>query len=210
MAETSKFLFETSFEARQNERARRSDGRPMPTHTEAELEAARSESFAAGHAAGSAEARGEIEAAVAQALTTIARSIASLGATHKTALQQISSDSAVLARAVGTKLASALIARHPLGEIEMLVRRCLSELHDEPRIVVRASETAVAAMKDRVVEVTQSCGFPGQIVLLPDDAMAGADCRVEWADGGVERNSEALSRRLDAAIQRFLDGEKTA
>jgi flagellar assembly protein FliH len=208
MHEATKFLFDTSFEGRTSERTKRPDGRPVPTRTEEELEAARHESYAAGHAAGIAETRAEVETVAAQALTVISRELGTLGGVQTAALETMRRECAALAHAIGRKLAPALIQRYPLVEIEALVHQCLAELHDEPRVVVRASETTIAALKSRVAEVSAHTGFPGQVVLLPDDAMQGANCRIEWADGGVERDAEALSRRLDAAIQRFLEGEK--
>jgi len=209
MQEATKFLFDTSFEGRSGERAKRADGRPVPTRTEEELEAARQESFRAGHTAGAAEVRAEVETAAAQALAVIGRELAALGRTQSAAIEHIRRESAALAHAIGRKLAPALIQRHPLAEIEVLVRQCLAELHDEPRVVVRASEPMVATLKERIAELSAATAFPGQVVLLPDDALQGSNCRIEWADGGVERDADTLARRLDAAIQRFLEGEKT-
>ena len=208
MHEATKFLFDTSFEGRVSERAKRPDGRPMPTRTEEELEAARGESYATGHSAGIAEAHAQIEAAAAEALAVIGRELGTLGGAQNAAIEKMRHECAALAHAIGRKLAPALIQRYPLEEIETLVRQCLAELHDEPRVVVRAGESTISALKSRITDLSANSGFPGQIVLLPDELMQGANCRIEWADGGVERNADALSRRLDAAIQRFLEGEK--
>jgi flagellar assembly protein FliH len=122
------------------------------------------------------------------------------------AIEEMRRQSVELAHAVAMKLAPALMRRHPLEEIEALVLQCLAELRDEPRIVVRASDSAVAAMKSRIADIAASSAFEGQVVLIPDDTMQAADCRVEWADGGVERDGAALQQRIGAAVDRFLEG----
>jgi flagellar assembly protein FliH len=206
MREKSKFLFENSFDGRTGERARRADGRPIPTRTEEELEAARQESYAAGHAAGAAEVRVQVDTIAAQALTIIGSGLSTLGEAQGKAIEEMRRKSVELAYAVAVKLAPALMRRYPLEEIEALVLQCLAELHDEPRIVVRASDPVIAAMKSRVADMATSSRFDGQVVLIPDDTMQAADCRVEWVDGGVERNGAALSQRISAAVERFLEG----
>lgn len=117
MQEATKFLFDTSFEGRQSERAKRPDGRPMPTRTEEELETARQESYRAGHAAGIMEAHAEIETLAAKALAVVGRELGALGGTQKIAIEQMRRESAALAHAIGRKLAPALIQRHPFEEV---------------------------------------------------------------------------------------------
>jgi flagellar assembly protein FliH len=36
--------------------------------------------------------------------------------------------------------------------------------------------------------------------------MNAADCRVEWADGGAERDSEWMWSQIEGVVQRFLSG----
>jgi flagellar assembly protein FliH len=49
-----------------------------------------------------------------------------------------------------------------------------------------------------------AAGFDGKLVLLGDDEMALTDCRVDWPDGGTERNLDRLWRDIDDAIARTL------
>ena len=72
------------------------------------------------------------------------------------------------------------------------------EVIDEPRVVVRVSERSprrrcseTARCARRVRAVT-----PARIVLIADDATAAGDARVEWADGGAERDLAAQSAQI--------------
>src|SRR3546814_7302027 len=57
-------------------------------------------------------------------------------------------------------------------------------------------------------------GFEGKLVFLADERLKTGDLRVEWADGGAERNQKALWQEIDAVIARVLaptagDGKQT-
>ncbi|MEX1147621.1 MAG: hypothetical protein WEB93_04480, partial [Sphingomonadales bacterium] len=60
-------------------------------------------------------------------------------------------------------------------------------------------------LKDVVDRITMEASFAGKVILLGDDRLEGDHCRVEWADGGAERNLAALQDRVDRLVQRHLD-----
>jgi flagellar assembly protein FliH len=41
-------------------------------------------------------------------------------------------------------------------------------------------------------------------VILPDPAIQDGNCLIEWADGGVSRDMQAIDARIQQAIQNFL------
>ena len=53
-------------------------------------------------------------------------------------------------------------------------------------------------------------GFEGKLVYLGDDTMGASDVRLEWADGGAERNCERQWEEIDALIARALQSNTTA
>ena len=65
---------------------------------------------------------------------------------------------------------------------------------------------AFAASRSSLVQVTAAAGYTGRIILFADPALKAGDARVEWADGGAERDSAAIWRDIDSAIQRFVEG----
>ena len=42
------------------------------------------------------------------------------------------------------------------------------------------------------------------MILLPDDTKTNSDCRIEWADGGVERDVEDTQKKVDDIVDRFI------
>jgi flagellar assembly protein FliH len=80
----------------------------------------------------------------------------------------------------------------------------LSELHDEPRLVVRVADALLDPLNESLQAARSSAGFEGKIVLLADDSVANGDIRIEWADGGAERDSTRLWREIDEIVARAL------
>jgi len=105
-------------------------------------------------------------------------------------------DAEALAAAVRLveKLFPALAERETMREIETLLSDALSRLHEEPRVVVRVADPLLDPLRARTDAIAAKAGYPGQIILLADDAIAEGDVRVEWADGGAERDTERLWR----------------
>lgn len=206
MTSASKYLFQRSFApediaAEEKARAKKATA---PTFDEGELEAAREQARAEGHQAGLAQARTEIEQIVANTLHSVETSINGLLGRYDQDIADVRRDAAEMAVTVARKLAPTLIARQPAAEVEALVTECLSDLRDEPRVVVRASQLVVDALKPRIESLAAASAFAGRVILLPDDGLQGADCRVEWADGGVERSIETLDRQIDDAVSRYV------
>jgi flagellar assembly protein FliH len=73
--------------------------------------------------------------------------------------------------------------------------------------VLRVAQEIYEPLRERLDTLANAAGYAGRIVLLVDDAIAAGDARVEWADGGAERNlagqcaeiHELLERRRDPA-----------
>jgi len=192
----SKFMFQTTFET-QGGRAARPQA---PAITPERLDESRAEGFAAGHA----EARREIDAVAAEALRSIADGFAGLAIAHAEAVRRIEIDSCRLAHGIAVKLAANLMRGRPLAEIESMMIEVLRERFDEPRVVLRAAEPVVEAIKERVAAIAADAGFQGAVVLLPDDRLTGGDCRLEWADGGAARDHRKLAATIDVIVERHL------
>jgi flagellar assembly protein FliH len=201
MPSISKFLFDTSFDGP----AKAAPAKPVRRNfTAAELEAEKGKAFAEGHAAGVAEATNEIASRHAAAAEAIAKRFAETFAR----LEQHRADSTQTAVAAATammrKLLPALGRSEAASEIEALVRDCLGRLHDEPKIVIRLRQDLVDAFRSRIDELADQAGFSGKVVVVADARVGEGDAKVEWADGGVERNTQLVWQEIGDIIERFV------
>lgn len=206
MSSNSKFLFDTEFGAASISSVKEEIAPPAPPRlfTEEDKEKLCAEARAEGFSAGQAEALVGIEATIAQTLEAAHTQLQQLEKNSETRFDNIRCEAASLSMTIATNLAPALIAKFPEAEVLKMVEECLADLHDEPRIVLRATDQVCSSLSERVDRLGQTTGFQGKIILLPDDTLSGGDCRIEWADGGVERNIEETTKKIEAVIDRFV------
>jgi len=103
------------------------------------------------------------------------------------------------------KLAPALCRVAPLLELESVIVACLREAFDEPRVVLRVGDAVFDALRQHLGAITTAVGFAGKVVLLADETLGPGDARIEWAEGGAERDTDRLIHDVDAALLRALD-----
>ncbi|MFQ5773258.1 MAG: hypothetical protein ACE5GS_01960 [Kiloniellaceae bacterium] len=205
MSAPKKFLFDTSFEPPRDEaEAARAQGKPVAKYFDEDLEQAREEGFAAGKEAGEREAMGGIEQAIARTLDAIAQQLPALSRAQAEAEERQSREAVAVATTLVRKLFPKMARQQGFAEIESLVVECLERLREEPRIVIRVADALLDPVNERVSALAGQVGFEGRIVFLSQDELNPGDVRVEWADGGAERDSHRLWREADGVIERFL------
>lgn len=219
MAVVRKFLFDNDFgEAPQSTvggaRAKAAPGGKStpavpapPLFTEAEMQgacdAARRQGEESGAARGRAEAVAAFDKQIATALGTIAQQTAAI-AKGVAAEAQAAGRSVDLALAIVKKLHPALVERQGLAEVEAVLGHCLESLKQEPRLVAYVHSARLDALQERLAQLSASSGFEGRVVLIGDDEIGQSDCRVEWADGGVEREAGRIWRTIEEALTRYV------
>lgn len=205
MTSSKKFLFDTSFDPPDVlTRTATAIRRPAePTFSRADLDAAHAAGLAEGRAAAFAEAADSSEQRAAAALDLIASQVRELVASRSTLSIKVQRDALAVIRTVIRKIVPALCRKDPLAEIDELVTRVLRDAMDEPRLVLRVCDDLFDPVQQRLAPLAEACGFSGKLVLLADSALADGDCHIEWADGGIERNSQCLLHDIDAALARL-------
>ena len=205
MPNPRKYLFDLSFDQPQGPVAVRF-GRtpPEPSFTRTELEAGCAAARQEGRQAGFAEAAAGAEARLADATEALASGLASLMARADQIRREAETHAVELLRMVTAKAVPVLARKEPLAELEAMLIDCLREAAEEPRIVLRVAPDLFDPMRGRLDAIAQSHGFAGKFVLLVDESLGPADGRLEWADGGAERNTARIARELDAALERAL------
>lgn len=202
---TRKYLFDHSFDQVQGPVAVRFQRAPMePTFTRTELEAAVAKAREEGRQSGLTEAAAAIDGRLAHAAETLTSSIASLAARDDELRREAETRAVELLRLVAAKAVPALVRKEPLTDLEAMVIDCLREAADEPRIVLRVAPDLFEPMRRRLDAIAQGHGFAGKFVLLVDESIGPADGRLEWADGGAERDTARIARDIDAALSRAL------
>lgn len=73
------------------------------------------------------------------------------------------------------------------------------------------------ALSERLEGTARDAGYEGVIRVRGDEGMTGADVRLEWGAGAIQRSAEEIEARLDDMVARWLaaaptedDGEDSA
>ncbi len=207
MVSKAKFLFDLPFDGSKPKVERSYAPKPPPAKfSTEELEAAKAAAFAEGEQAGHAAAYGEHQRNIEQALHAVGGQLAAIAAGEERARIAARAEATELAVAIARKLAGRLIERQPLDQIESLVLRCMDDMREEPRLVIRANEAVVQLLDQRIDQLVAQSGFGGKVALVPDETMAPTDCRINWADGSAERRQAALEQEVEQAVERYLTG----
>jgi flagellar assembly protein FliH len=207
MAGKAKFLFDVPFDGSRPKVERNyAPKAPPPKFSAEEVEAAKAAAFAEGEAAGREAAHGEHQRNLELALHNIGQQLGAIAVGQHNAQVVASTEATELAVAIARKLAGRLIERQPLDQVEALVLRCMDDMRDEPRLVIRAAEPVVQQLDAKLDQLVAQSGFGGKVALVPDETMALTDCRINWADGSAERRQTALEQEVDQAVERYLAG----
>lgn len=201
-----KFNFDTVFGPTTATTGATTGARARSSYSSAEVETIRRETFA------QAKADAEVQATTARTSTlgAVAQGVSRLFDDLDARVAVMRQESALLALQVGRKLAETALTAFPLKEIETLLAECLHKLHNEPRIVVRTSPACTESLRADVDALSAEHGYTGRLVVLAEPSLTGADCRIEWADGGIERDLTATFAAIERSAEHWCASTKTA
>lgn len=202
MKPNAKFMFDEDFAGGE---------KPTITLVEHERRAADAEAVAhrKGFEAGQTQARQEAAERIAQTLAQISDSMARVNAALIGVETRLETEAVQVAVAVASKLAPELVAREPLTEIAALATECFRQLVETPQITVQISGDIFEAAKEKLEEIARVRGFEGRLSVQAGAAIAPGDCRIEWADGGVNRDTEATLSVIQDVVGRYVAARTT-
>jgi flagellar assembly protein FliH len=201
----SKFLFDHDFA----KAAEVKPAIPLAVH-EADLREADASGYRRGFAAAKAEILAEAEQRSAAALEHIAATLADVARGLTGVEAKLETEAVEVAVAVAKKLAAALIEREPLVEISALAMDCFRHLVNAPHVVVRVNDAPHASVGKPIEEMVRAHGLAGHLVVLAEPDIRTGDCRIEWADGGVNRDRSLTEAAIDEAVSRYVKARLAA
>ncbi len=175
-----------------------------PSFSQAELLQAHEDRYADGLAAGRAAAEAEATGQFAAVMAAVERHLDALLQDAEAGTRRRREEALGIGLAVARKLLPAFVERHGLAEVEATIGRCIAELIDEPRLVIRVGETWLEAVSEKLDALATQRGFAGKLILLGEPALGSGDCRIEWAEGGMEKDAAKIWRDVDRIAERYV------
>ena len=217
MVKLQKFLFDTDFgmpriapvdmaydEDEVMELVEEEPPPPPPTFSEEELTLARQQAYDQGRQAGHQEAAQSLEQMIGMALATASHHLQALGAAQAADTEEGMRQGAAIAVALVRKLHPEFARRFGLEEIEGAVLDCLRHLDRTPKVTVKVAPALVGAVKEKMGGLVQQAAFDGKLGVVGDESLTPGDCRVEWGDGGAERDQSQAWAQIDQAVEAVL------
>ncbi|MBI2239734.1 MAG: flagellar assembly protein FliH [Magnetospirillum gryphiswaldense] len=177
---------------------------PPPMFSEEELLLTREAAYAEGHEAGMAEASAATERALAVAVSTLTQQMEQVHRQQEEANDANARAAVRVAMSILKKMLPAACEAHAFEEVTRVVEEVVGHVLDEPRIIVRVAAPLVDGVREQLEAVVQGRGFEGRVVVQADDRLDLGDCRVEWTDGGAERDQARLMADIEAAVEHAL------
>jgi flagellar assembly protein FliH len=205
MTARAKFLFDADFGP-----VKDTTPKITPEQHQTAITAAEQRGYQRGMAAAEAQARTEAERRTAAAYERIAGALGGLAGQMKAIEGRLEAEAVDVAVAVASRLAATLLAREPLAEITALATECFNAFLASPHVVVRVNTDLCAGTRERLDEIARSRGFEGRLVVLGEAEIALGDCRIEWADGGVIRDTAAVTAAIEDLVHRYVAARRTA
>jgi len=169
---------------------------PERSWSEAEVEQIRSAAHADGLRKGEAAALEKIENQRVAALTAIQKQLGAVGGQIAGLGAGLEKAASTLAFAIARIVAQDALQSNAMSAIEPILARCLGEISGAPRLVIEVHDSLVENVKARLEEMVETAGFAGRI-RVAGGAAHPADCRVEWPEGGLERQMSAILDDLE-------------
>jgi len=205
MGATAKYLFDVDFSGG-------AEAKPIITLAEhaAKVTEAEAEAYRKGFAAAETQALAESSRLTAAALERLAGAFDGLDRALRGIEARLEAEAVEVAVAVARKLSPALIAREPFAEIAALASECFRQLVAAPHVVVRVNEALYDATREKLEAIVRASGFEGRLVVLAEAEIAPGDCRIEWADGGINRDRAASEAAVAEVVARYVAARRDA
>lgn len=213
MAALKKFLFDRDFDAPSEEPEESAiledapAAPPEPTFTAADLQAAREQGVREGHEQALREAQASLQRMSTLALAGIAAGMRDGIEAFKASLDQRHRDTVALTVAALRKLHPQLSRQGAAEEIAAVLGECMAQLDGAPRVTLRVNPGLVEVIQQNVEETAARAEFQGKLNVAGDARLPVGNCRVEWDDGGAERDEGRMWAEIDAALVRAVGEE---
>jgi flagellar biosynthesis/type III secretory pathway protein FliH len=170
-------------------------------HSDEELAAACAEAREAGRRAALAEAAASEAARSAASLTAIERQLQAAADASRQGNDEVLAAATAIAVALCRKFLARSWRAAADEEISQLLAALLPRIADEPRLTVRVAPEQAEAIAAQLAGVAAAAGFAGTLTVLPDCAVPGGDCHLDWNNGGLIRSQDRLWAEVDGLLQ---------
>lgn len=102
-----------------------------------------------------------------------------------------------LAKAIIKKLVPSLNDEHAVEIVNNFISENFNNFKNEAKLSFYIHPDIISYVQENIAKLANSHDFEGKISLHKDAKLGLADCRIEWENGGVERNTAEMSTKVE-------------
>lgn len=178
---------------------------PAPSFSEEEVRYMRDESFKEGYNKGAEDVRQSLENDVAVLCRAIETQLTIIAEQEAKQVQDTQKLLAQITVAAIKKIGPHLVEQVGQDIITEMIYKALEDHPDEARLTIYVHETLVDPVTGLLPRIQSQKGFSGKLLIAAAADLLPGDCKIEWADGGMERLSRNLSTRIEDVIAHIID-----
>ncbi|WP_374763421.1 hypothetical protein [Yunchengibacter salinarum] len=206
MTKAVKFQFDRNFESQGHSQLEAEVAR-LRQEVETTRQQAFQDGLSQGVEQGRQEALASIEKATEEALGHLSGVTRQLFDERAALVDSLKRDMVSLTRAIINKMAPSLANTNATDDIEQLVSDCLETALAAPRITVRLNEQVKEQIEPRLHQQAERLDFGGELAVTTDPSLSPQDMSVQWPDGSLVRDMDAIHQGISNALESFLGEE---
>jgi flagellar assembly protein FliH len=180
---------------------------PPPSFSEEEVKAAERDGYKKGFLEGQTDGRkqaereqADIEVKLLAMLEHYTNSIAPLFAHYRDMALQLQENMPKVALAVARKVAGDALAENAHIVITDIAAKACETMMNEPKLTITVRESMGDILEQKLQQIASRLPAATDIIIMRDPDMPAEDCRIEWKQGGMERNTGQMWQQLERVI----------
>ena len=220
MSKAEKFMFDLAFdkevdpspEPETNDNAITEDQEPeiiVPSFSEEDVENARQQGYEAGKVEGLAATTEILTKQINETLLKIDDKLIAAFKKQDSFNLDICRAAHSLAIGICKKMLPSMAKQSSFGEVEKVIEEVFSNALEKAKITITVPVDIVEEVKVRLTNLAEEREFKGRIQVKADDTIAASDCKIDWVDGGTERNTDKMWNDIVSILNRNIGVEPT-
>lgn len=174
---------------------------PPPSFSQEELNAAVAKAREEGYEKGFQAALGDYEKQEAEMLQSLNNRLLSMLVDTEAFQKQLEQDNLGFVSGVLKKVFPTLAAKQAAAELELFLEENFSHFKNEPSLSFSFNPDSVKIAAALLPKLANANDFEGKISVHKDEALGVGDCRIEWKNGGVERNADKMLEKVSNLLE---------
>jgi flagellar assembly protein FliH len=180
---------------------------PPPTFSEDDLKAAERDGYQKGFLDGVTEGKNQAESeqatidlALTEAVSNFAQQYTPLFNLYRQMLRIGAEEVPKVALAIAKKIAGEALAENAYKLIEDISMRCVQTMMHEPKLTITLHASMQKALEEKLASAARSMQLPEDIKVVGDPDIAPPNCRIEWKNGAMLRDTDALWQQVEQVV----------